>query len=92
MEYDTDSGIFHGIHHNYHGYASGTFNVVGYKDPEGNIMSWSLGWHTNQLNLCAAMSWSGQKQYLANGDALGMTSFTLWITLHLSVKILQPCS
>ena len=77
VEYDTDSGIFNALlHHNYD-HMRGPFHVVGYKDPDGNTMSWSLGWHTNQLNLCAAISWSGQTQYLANGDAVIQTTWVL---------------
>ena len=75
MEYDTDSGFFNGIHHNYHGLMTGTFHVSGYKDPDGNTMSWSLGWQTNQLDSCAVISWSGQTQYLANGDPVILTTW-----------------
>ena len=78
MQYQTDSGIFNAIHHNYEG-TTAVFNVVGYKDPDGNTMSWSFLWQTSQLDSCASISWSGQTQYLANGDAVILTTWVLTI-------------
>ena len=77
QQYDTTTGQFTGTHENVHGVANGVFAVAGYKDPKGNTLGWTLDWENSELDACAVISWSGQTQYLPNGNPVILTTWVV---------------
>ena len=76
-EFDQETGVFGGKYQSLVGDADRWYVLTGRQDTEGKTLGWTVNWKNSKRNAHSVTTWSGQIQYLPNGDPVIITTWLL---------------
>ncbi|CAI8021690.1 Streptavidin-V2 [Geodia barretti] len=74
---DSATGVFGGKYCSKVGEAEKWYVLTGRQDTAGKTLGWTVNWQNSTLNAHSGTTWSGQIQFLPDGDPVIITTWLL---------------